>query len=150
MDQALLTMAEAAESGAELPGLCLFAGVLSVFGTPTSSAEAAVSMKRSMADAMFQSEKRRFGRGRGDTAAEAEQAAGAYLAQFGSGLINGSGALSLKEAEVVVTPTGEKLTVPIFRVDIESISSWFVGNFESSGASGGSVFGFVTFPAGGN
>ena len=101
-----------------------------------------------MADAMFRMGKRRFGRGREETAAEAEQAADAYLDRFGSGLLGDSGALSLKEAAVVVTPTGEKLTVPVFRVGLATINSWFVGDFESSGGSGGGAFGFVTFPVG--
>lgn len=143
-------MAEAAERGAEMPGLCLFTGVLSVFGTPVSSAEATALMKQSMSDAMYQAEKRRFGRGRTETATEAGHAAEAYLGHFESGLAGNSGALSLKEAVMVVTSTNEKLTVPIVRVGLESISSWFVGDFKSSGGSGGGVFGFVTFPVGAN
>jgi hypothetical protein len=150
MDQALVVMAEAAEDGEEMPGICLFSGVLSVFGTPVSSTEAMILMKQSMSDAMFQAEKRRFGRGRDETLAGAEHAADGYLAQFSSGLVGASGALSLKDAEMVVTPTGEKLSVPVLRVALESISSWFVGNFKSSGGSGGGVFGFVTFPTDGN
>jgi hypothetical protein len=72
-----------------------------------------------------------------------------YLGQFGPGIVDGSGALSLREVEMVVTPTGEKLSIPVMRVGLDSISSWFVGDFKSSGGSGG-VFGFVTFPVGGN
>ncbi len=151
MDQALVAMAESAEAGADMPGLCLFAGVLSVFGTPVSSAEATNVMRQSMADAMFESEKRRFGRGRSETLSEAEQRADHYLGHFGSGLAGSSGALSLKEAVVVVTPTGEKISVPVIRVGLDSISSWFVGDFKSSGGEGGGgVFGFATFPLGGS
>lgn len=139
MDSALVAMAESAESGAEMPGLCLFAGVLSVFGTPVSSAEASDLMRQSMTDAMYESEKRRFGRGRSETLTEAGHMAAHYLGHFGPALASDSGALSLKEAVMVVTTTSEKISVPVVRVGLDSISSWFVGDFKSSGGGSGGV-----------
>jgi hypothetical protein len=144
MDQALLEMANAAERGADLPGICLFTGSLSVFGVPASSLEAAELMRQSMFDAMYRAEKPRLRRRRDEVAEEARSTAEAYLSQFKEGLSSQSGAISLKAATMVVTPTGERITVPALRVALALVNSWFVGDFKSSGVSGGGVFGLVS------
>lgn len=74
-----------------MPGICLFTGILCIFGNPISSAVARDLMKESMIHTMLRSEPRR--RRRQDAvAAEAREAAEEYLARFGSGVIaNGGG-----------------------------------------------------------
>jgi hypothetical protein len=144
-DQALQAIAEAAEAGAEMPGICMFTGVLSIFGIPISSAEARDLMRQTMTDTLLQSQSR-LRRRKDAVAAEALQTADGYLAPFGSGVAANGGGLSLRDAVLVVTPTSERITVPTVRVSLDSVSSWFVGDFKSSGGGSSSFVGFVTFP----
>jgi hypothetical protein len=144
-DQALLAIAEAAERGEEMPGICLFTGILSIFGNPIASAEARELMKESMARTMLRSESR-LRRRKPEVAAEARGLADGYLARFGSGVVANAGGLSLKDAVLVVTPTSERISVPTVRVSLDAVDSWFVGDFESSGGTGSGFVGFVTFP----
>jgi hypothetical protein len=144
-DQALLSLAEAAERGDEMPGVCLFAGVLSIFGVPVSSIEARELMKESLAHTMLRSESR-LRRRKDAVVAEAHQSAEGYLARFGSGVVANAGGLSLKDAALVVTPTAERITVPTVRISLDAVDSWFVGDFESSAGGSSSFFGFVSFP----
>jgi hypothetical protein len=144
-DQGLIAFAEAAERGEEMPGICLFTGVLSIFGSPIASTEAQNLMKESLVHTMLRSESRR--RRRKDTvAAEAHELAAGYLARFGSGVAANSGGLSLREAELVVTPTSERISVPTVRVSLDAVDAWFVGDFKSSGGSNSGFAGFVAFP----
>ncbi|HET7508201.1 MAG TPA: hypothetical protein VFJ53_07560 [Solirubrobacterales bacterium] len=144
-DQALLAFAEAAERGEEMPGICLFTGVLSIFGSPIASPEAQHLMKESLVHTMLRSESRR--RRRKDAVAmEAHETAEGFLARFGSGVAAGSGGLSLKEAELVVTPTSERISVPTVRVSLDAVDAWFVGDFKSSGGGNSAFAGFVVFP----
>jgi len=102
-------------------------------------------MEESLAHTMLRSEGR-LRRRKETVAAEARQAAEAYLATFGSGVVANPGGLSLKEAELIVTPTSERISIPTVRVSLDSVNSWFVGDFQSSGGGSSGFAGFVTFP----
>jgi hypothetical protein len=143
-DQALLAIAEAAERGEEMPGICLFTGVLSIFGIPTSSSEARNLMKESLAHTMLRSESR-LRRRKDAVVAEAHEAADGYLARFGSGVVANAGGLSLKDAALVVTSTSERISVPTVRVSLDAVDSWFVGDFDSSAGGSSGFIGFVGF-----
>jgi hypothetical protein len=127
-----------------MPGICLFTGVLSIFGIPTSSPEARNLMKESLVHTMLRSESR-LRRRKDAVVAEAHQAADGYLARFGSGVVANAGGLSLKDAALVVTPTSERISVPTVRVSLDAIDSWFVGDFESSAGGSSGFVGFVAF-----
>lgn len=144
-DQALLAFAEAAERGEEMPGICLFTGVLSIFGSPITFADAQNRMKESLVHTMLRSESRRRRR-KDAVAAEAHELAEGYLARFGFAGVGESGGLSLGDAELVVTPTSERISVPAVRVSLDSVNAWFVGDFKSSGGGNSSFAGFVVFP----
>ncbi|HVD87227.1 MAG TPA: hypothetical protein VNB59_07440 [Solirubrobacterales bacterium] len=144
-DQALLAFAEAAERGEEMPGICLFTGVLSIFGSPITSAEAQNLMKESLAHTMLRSESRRRRR-KDAVAAEAHELAEGYLARFGSAVIGDSGGLSLGDAELIVTPTSERISVSTVRVSLDAVNAWFVGDFKSSSGGSSGFAGFVAFP----
>jgi hypothetical protein len=144
-DQALLAIAEAAERGDEMPGICLFTGILSIFGNPISSSEALSLMRESMVHTMLRSESR-LQRRKDAVVAEAHDAADGHLARFSSGVVPNAGGLSLKDAVLVVTPTSERISVPTVRVSLDAVNSWFVGDFESSAGGNSGFFGFVAFP----
>jgi hypothetical protein len=144
-DQALLAFAAAAERGEEMPGLCLFTGVLSVFGSPITSIEAQRLMKESLVHTMLKSESRRRRR-KDAVAAEAHELAEGYLTRFGSAVTGESGGLSLGDAELIVTPTSERISVPTVRVSLDAVDAWFVGDFKSSGGGSSGFAGFVAFP----
>jgi hypothetical protein len=144
-DQALLAFAAAAEKGEEMPGICLFTGVLSIFGIPITRADAQNRMKESLAHTMLRSESRRRRR-KDAVAAEAHELAEEYLARFGFAAVGDSGGMSLGDAELVITPTSERISVPAVRVSLDAVNAWFVGDFKSSGSSSSSFAGFVAFP----
>jgi hypothetical protein len=144
-DQALQAFADAAERGDEMPGICLFTGVLSIFGSPIASSEAQDLMKESLVRTMLRSESRR--RRRKDAVGmEAREAAEGYLTRFAAGVAANSGGLSLRDAEMLVTPTSERISVPTVRVSLDAVDAWFVGDFKSSGGGSSGFAGFVAFP----
>ena len=128
-----------------MPGICLFTGVLSIFGNPISSSEAQSLMRGSMVHTMLRSESR-LRRRKDAVVAEAHDAADGYLARFGSGVAPNAGGMSLKDAVLVVTPTSERISVPTVRVSLDMVNSWFVGDFESSAGGSSGFVGFVAFP----
>ena len=130
-----------------MPGICLFTGILSIFGSPITSTEARDLMKESLAHTMLRSESR-LRRRKDAVAVEAGEAAESYLARFGSGVVGNAGGLSLKDAVLVVTPTSEQISVPTVRVSLDSVSAWFIGDFKSSGGGSSGFAGFVAFPTG--
>jgi hypothetical protein len=123
----------------------MITGVLIIFGTPISSAEAQGLMKEGMVRTMLRSESR-LRRRKEAVAAEARIAAEDYLARFSSGVVANGGGLSLKDAVLVVAPTSERISVPTVRVSLDSIDSWFVGDFQSESGGSGGLVGFVAFP----
>lgn len=128
-----------------MPGICMFTGVLSIFGIPISSSEARELMKQNMTDTLLRSQSR-LRRRKDAVATEALQTAESYLARFGTGVVANDGGMSLKDAALVVTPTSERINVPTVRVSLDSVSTWFVGDFKSSGGGNSGFVGFVTFP----
>ena len=128
-----------------MPGICIFSGLLSIFGIPISSVEAQDLMKKSLAHTMLRSESR-FRRRKETVAAEAQSGAEEYLSRFSSSVVANAGGFSLKDAVLVVTPTSERISVPTVRVSLDSVDSWFIGDFKSEAGGSSGLVGFVAFP----
>jgi hypothetical protein len=120
---------------------------VAVYGIPISSASAAEQIDVSVAEALYREEKPKR-RERDETWDRARVSAETQVAPIKGALGGQSGGISLGDAAMRVTSTGEVVFTPVIRVPIESVDAWFAGHFDTQekGSGGSGLFGFVSVP----